>query len=224
MLYFTKKINCMKTRLCTFLMLFLLIAFSHSTVYAQRVELTAFGGYQYWGSYKYYNSTTQTSGKLALGDGACYGGILGFEIQDNAFLELVYNHQDSRIINKPYYGKDTDLGSIGVNYFQLNGTRTVTINDKVEPYATLGIGAVLFDPVSSKYTSLWKFSANFGAGLKYFISDKVGVRLGLGFWAPIQGVGFGVGVGTGGAYAGASAYTTIIQMNMTGGLIFRLQN
>lgn len=224
MQYFTQKKDFMKTRLCTFLMFLSLLAFSYSTSYAQRVELTAFGGYQYWGSYKYYNSLNNGYGKLALGDGPCYGGILGFELDDNAFVELVYNHQDSRIVNKPNYGKDTDLGSIGVNYFQLNGTRTVTVNDKVEPYATLGIGAVLFDPVSSKYTSLWKFSANFGVGLKYFISDKVGIRMGLGFWAPIQGVGFGVGVGTGGAYAGASAYTTIIQMNMSGGLIFRLKN
>ena len=214
----------MKTPLYTFLLLLLFIAFSPSSANAQRVELTAFGGYQYWGAYKYYNSYKQTSGKFALGDGPCYGGILGFEVVDNQFVELVFNHQDSRLIDKPYYGAQTNLGSVGVNYFQLNTTRTVTVNDKVEPYATLGLGAALFDPVSAKYSSLWKFSVNFGAGIKYFISDKVGIRLGVGFWAPIQGVGLDVGVGTGGAYAGASTYTTIIQMNMTGGLIFRLKN
>jgi len=214
----------MKTKLFTFLILFTILGLSNTVVFAQRVELTATGGYQYWGSYKYYNSLTGGNGKLALGDGPCYGGILGFEIQESTFVELVYNHQDSRLINKPNYGPDTNLGSIGVNYFQLNGTRGVLLNDKVEPFATLGLGAALFDPKDKQYHSLWKFSANFGVGVKYFISDKVGLRLGVGFWAPIQGVGIGVGIGTGGAYAGASTYTTIIQMNMEGGLIFRLKN
>lgn len=214
----------MKTSLSTFLMLISLLVISFSSSYAQRVELTAMGGYQYWGSYKYYYSYNKTNGKLALGDGPCYGGILGIEAAENSFIELVYNHQDSRLINKPNYGVNTDLGNVGVNYFQINGTRTVTVSDKVEPFATLGIGAALLDPVDKKYNSLWKFSANFGVGVKYFISDKVGLRLGVGFWAPIQGVGIGVGLGTGGAYAGASAYTTIIQMNMEGGLIFRLKN
>jgi len=214
----------MKKRFSTFLVLISVLAISISSSYAQRVELTATGGYQYWGSYKYYNSVANSSGKLALGDGPCYGGILGFEIQESAFVELVYNHQDSRLINKPNYGYDTELGDVGVNYFQLNGTRGVLLSDKVEPYATLGIGGVLFDPVDKKYNSLWKFSANFGLGVKYFISDKIGLRLGVGLWAPIQGVGIGVGIGTGGAYAGASTYTTIIQMNMSGGIIFRLKN
>jgi len=214
----------MKKRFSTFLVLISVLAISISSSYAQRVELTATGGYQYWGSYKYYNSVAGSNGKLALGDGPCYGGILGFEIREGMFAELVYNHQDSRIIDKPNYGPQTEYGNIGVNYFQLNGTRTVLLSDKVEPYATLGIGAVLFDPVPTRYSSLWKFSANFGVGIKYFISDRVGIRAGVGFWAPIQGVGFGVGIGTGGAYAGASTYTTIIQMNMSGGLIFRLKN
>ncbi len=213
----------MKTSFYAFLLAVFLVM-THTSSYAQRVELTATGGYQYWGSYKYYNGYNNTNGKFVLGDGPCYGGILGFEIREQTFAELVFNHQDSRLVDKPNYGYETTLGDVGVNYFQLNGTRTVLLNDKVEPYATLGIGAVLFDPVSAKYSSLWKFSANFGAGIKYFISDKVGIRAGFGFWAPIQGVGLGVGIGTGGAYAGASTYTTIIQMNLSGGLIFRLRN
>jgi len=48
--------------------------------FAQRIELTATGGYQYWGSYKYYDNYNRTNGKLSLGGGACYGGILGFEL------------------------------------------------------------------------------------------------------------------------------------------------
>lgn len=205
----------------TFLLLFTVT----STAFAQRVELTAMGGYQYWGAYKYssYYNGANYGGKLALGDGPCYGGILGFEVRDNVFAELVYNHQDSRLVDKPSHGYENTLTNVGVNYFQLNGTHTVSVNDKVEPYATLGLGAVLFDPTENKYSSLWKFSMNFGAGIKYFISDKVGLRLGAGFWAPIQGAGIGVGVGTGGAYAGASTYTTIIQMNVAAGLILRLK-
>jgi len=214
----------MKTRLCSFLMLIIVLAFSQSTSYAQRVELTAFGGYQYWGAYKYYSGLNY--GKLALDAGPCYGGMLGIELAENSFVELVYNHQDSRLIDRPDYGVDKALVDVGVNYFMINGVRTITVNEQVEPYATLGMGAALFDPVSSakNYHSLWKFAVDFGVGVKYFVSDKVGIRMGIGFWAPIQGVGLGVGVGTGGAYAGASAYTTVIQMNATAGLIFRLQN
>lgn len=214
--------NLLKSKKTYLVGIFILL--SSCGVFAQRVELTATGGYQYWGSYKYYDSYTNTNGKLALGDGPCYGGILGFELADAAFVELVYNHQDSRLINKPNFGYDKTLGDVGVNYFQLNGTRGVQINDKVEPFVTLGLGAVLFDPVSAKYSSLWKFSMNLGAGVKYYISDRIGLRFSAGLWAPIQGVGIGVGIGTGGAYAGASTYTTIIQMNLQGGLIFRLKN
>ncbi|MBE8246536.1 hypothetical protein IQA79_17215, partial [Leptospira borgpetersenii serovar Ballum] len=111
----------MKTSLYTFLMLISLLVISFSSAYAQRVELTATGGYQYWGSYKYYNGLSNSSGKVVLGDGPCYGGILGFEIREATFVELVYNHQDSRLIDKPNYGIERTLGEVGVNYFQLNG-------------------------------------------------------------------------------------------------------
>jgi opacity protein-like surface antigen len=192
--------------------------------FAQRLELTATGGYQYWGSYKYYNNVTNSNGKISLGGGPCYGGILGYELKKSTFVELVYNHQDSRVIDKPNFGTNRTLGNVGVNYFQLNVTRGISVNDKVEPYTTIGIGGVFFDPTSSKVPTLWKFAANLGVGVKYFVSDKIGLRFGVGFWAPIQGAGIGVGFGTGGAYVGASTYTTVVQMNASGGIIFRLKN
>jgi hypothetical protein len=227
----------MISKINSFAFIALLSMLSFTTVQAQRVELTATGGYQYWGSYKYsyYSAPYNYSGKVALGDGACYGGILGFEVSDQTFVELVYNHQDSRLVNKPNGyspGAPTQekLPNVGVNYFQLNGTRVADLSEKVSPFATFGAGAALFDPIGSNpstgnsYSSIWKFAVNFGVGVKYYVSDKIGLRLGCAFWAPIQGVGLGVGVGTGGAYAGASAYTTVVQMNMSGGIIFRLQN
>lgn len=187
-----------------------------SQAFAQRIELTPFAGYQFWGAYKY------GAGKLQLQEGAAYGGTLGFEIQEDTWVELLVNHQDSYLVDRPYNAPDKNLGDIGVNYFTLNGARSISVNEKVAPVVNLGLGAALFDPTGN-YQSAWKFAVNGGLGLKYYASDKVGLRLGVNFWAPMQGLGFGVGFGTGGAYAGASTYTTIIQMSVNGGLIFRLK-
>lgn len=187
-----------------------------SQAFAQRVELTPFAGYQFWGSYKY------GYGKLQFEDGPSYGGTLGVEIQDDMFLTLVVNHQDSHITDMPYNSYSTDLGAVGINYFMLNGERCVSLNDKVAPYATIGIGAALMDPVGNS-SSAWRFAANGGLGLKFYASEKIGIKIGANFWAPMQGAGFGVGVGTGGVYAGASTYTTIVQMSVNGGIILRLK-
>src|SRR6478609_6275515 len=135
---FLNPINMIRKLIALPILAFFLILGSQA--FAQRVELTPFAGYQFWGSYKY------GYGKLQFEDGLSYGGTLGIEVQDDMFLTLVVNHQDSRITDMPYNSYSKDLGAVGINYFMINGERNVTLSDKAAPYATIGLGAALMDP------------------------------------------------------------------------------
>jgi hypothetical protein len=61
----------------------------------------------------------------------------------------------------------------------------------------------------------------FGLGIKYFFSDKVGIRLQGAFMMPMYFSGVGFYFGSGGS--GLTTYSAVpmLQGNFNGGLIFR---
>ncbi len=196
---------------------------SSGSVFSQnvRVELTPFGGYLLGGSLKFYE------GKLKIEDGACYGGNLAFEVHKGTFVELSYTRMDSKANWHPYndynFSYPEKTVDLATNYLQIGSVNEFRLdNEKVRPYGTFTLGTSWFHPKETDASDKWTFAIGAGLGLKYFFSDRVGIRIQARLLLPLvyNGTAFYIGGGTSGLYV--SSTEAIIQGDFTGGLIIAL--
>lgn len=210
------------------LLLFALLLGVCTSLSAQQVELTGFYGYQLNGKIKTYY------GDFNVYDNPNYGGILGVEIRGNTFVELTYDRSDTEFEYVPSGITISTPTKLSVEYYMVGSSQQFGIDDKIKPYAGASLGLVRFHPkeavdiegngstvnIDDSYT----FGATVQAGLKYYINDKIGIRLQAKLLLPMVMNGLFISGGTGGASGGASFNIPMVSGNFTGGLIFRLKN
>ena len=193
------------------------------SVLKAQVELTPFGGIFFNGNINF------VEGKLKFTDQASYGAILGIPVRNGVMAELSYTRSESRASwqPNPYYGSDypiTDFG-ININYFQVGATRQAEIQDDFFGFGGITLGAAYYNTTDQSIQDLWRFAVGVQGGLKYFFSEKIGIRVQGRMLFPIYAAGAGVycGIGTGGSSCGLSfsGSALILQGDITGGIIFR---
>lgn len=207
------------------LTVFLTILLSNN-LFAQ-IELTGFGGWLWTGSIPAWRQNIKVS------DMGNYGITVGTTVRDQTVAEFEWNHTENTATFREYE-LDGSLGQVRnvgltLNYYMIGIQHEVGFDDQVKPYGLVNIGMLnarseAFGNNSSQ-TNNW-FAAGFGGGIKYFLSDHIGIRLQARLLVPMQfgGVGFGCGIGTGGGGCGAgvSTYSNIIQGDFTGGVVLKL--
>jgi len=200
-----------------------------SGVYAQKLEITPFGGYFFAGK------LTVPKGDLNFKNGGNYGVAIGLNIQPQLGVEFTFNRLDTRLVLKDWRTNvSTDLFDISVNYFHLGAVYEATKIEGGIVFTTFSLGATLFSPAATTMQDPddpsiiynieddWRFSIGLGAGIKKYISEKIGLRLQIRLLMPIYWGSAGLYFGTGGSGLGISAGTALIQGDATIGLIFRL--
>ena len=202
-----------------------LVFISTQELFAQ-VEIGAFGGWLWTGSIPAWRQDIKVS------DEGNYGITAGFRVREEMIVEFEWNHTNNEATFREY-NIDGSLGDLQkvpmtLNYYMLGFNYLVTYNEPIVPYGLINVGIlnVNSDGFSSyQSTSVNYFTMGFGGGLRYYISDNIGIRLQARLLLPMQfgGVGFGCGIGTGGSSCGAgvSTYTNIIQGDFTGGIILK---
>ena len=106
----------------------------------------------------------------------------------------------------------------GNNYFKTGG--------KVEPYAGADIGMALIyvtNPDNNKENNSTNFAWDIKLGANIWVSEKIALKLQADVLSAVQAAGGGVYFGTGGAGAGVSAYSTMYQWGLGGGLAVKLK-
>lgn len=197
-----------------------------------QVEVTPLVGYQMGAS------TNSYYGKLRYRDGISYQIAMNFDIVDVAEIELSYNVSSSylQLDNHSYYPNPPVYGSrIDANYhfYQIGVLKGVRMGN-IKPYGLFSLGAAQMSfpnksQIEDGYSTsdIWRFAFNLGLGVKYYLSDRVGIRLQGKLNLPVSGVGFGVGcgVGSGGGGCGSGVSTTsyFVQGEVQAGLILVLK-
>ncbi|WP_020529444.1 outer membrane protein [Flexithrix dorotheae] len=186
----------------------------------KRIELTPTYGYQFGGKANY------VEGSIKLQDAANYGGILSVEADYGVLAELSYSYMETRGNFIPYRGNiDPRQFDLNVQYFQLGAVKEL-MEDDFRPFGLFSLGATYFNPKNNDIEDVWRFSITLGGGIKYFISEKIGIRAQGRLLLPMyfNGVGGYCGIGTGGSGCGLGVSTAVplVQGDFSGGLIFRL--
>ena len=203
-------------------MLLIITGIGIQDLHAQVIELNGFYGWQLNGKANLYN------GEFIMQNAPNYGGKLALGLSTTTFVELSYMRSDSEGYFKPYnisegLGETYQYNS---NYITVGGLQEVDLG-KIRPFGTIGMGTVIW---STKEFSgnKWQFQFSLGAGLKFWLSDRIGLRVQGNMMMPLvyNGVGFGCGIGTGGSGCGGAVYTRItpFQGEFSGGIILRIGN
>ena len=199
-----------------FFTLLALVIFS-SDVFAQ-IEIFGFGGYEV------ASDVAVAQGDLNVYSNPNYGASIAFEVDRGLQAELLWIGQQTTMDLKQLNGITKPLFDIGIHYFQLGVIHEFKQNSKQKafPFGSFSLGATMFTPHGSTYSDEWLFSIAFGAGGKFYLSDKIGLRLQARLLLPINFSSVGMWCGSGGCSATVGSWATFVQADFTGGIFVRL--
>jgi len=196
-------------RLTSLLLLSLLTA----SAWGQPLELTVLGGYQFGGS------VSSTSTRLFLNSGPNVAVRLDIPMRQNFDLELYYLRQFSTADTEQSLGNRETLWDVGVNYFQIGPIYELNDQGSVRPFGMITGGVAWFDPQEEGVSGTTMFAWTAALGLRAPVSNRIGLRLQGSFLMPIVLSTGGIFCRTGDCSIGLSSGTSILQGEVSGGLI-----
>jgi hypothetical protein len=197
------------------LSLTILLICAISTVTAQ-IEITPQVGYQIGSKYSY------NGGYIKLKSSEQFGVTTNIDLNDDgAQAEIMYTYQNAelRVQDIIFYPVETFISDVNTHHFQFGFIQNFNFDEELRPFAGISGGFTVFDPTDSFYDSRTKFAIGLTGGMKYFFSDLIGVRLQAQLLMPIEWGGVYYTTGGGVITTGG----TLVQLNFSGGLIFRLE-
>jgi hypothetical protein len=188
-----------------------------------QIELNAYGGYVPGSKTAYsYNGY-----RLRIDGGGNFGLALSKTLPSGIAIELGYSHFESTLKQEGGIVDEVNPQKIVVEYYQLGGLKPLMEGDTFIPYGLFSLGASRFAPEEAT-KEYWRFAINAGLGMKYFFTDKVGIRIQARVLMPLYfaGAGFGCSIGTGGSGCGTGVGmgSEILQADFTGGVVLKLGN
>ncbi len=197
-----------------YLLLLCTVIFLSQPIVAQpSITLEAFGGWL-WTSRAGY-----TGNEFIVDDEGNYGARIGVQPNDAILVEFEYNHTDTRITGNNFVSGNVSE-DVSMDYYMLGINKHMAEGPAI-PYGLLNLGVMNMKGKTINFSENW-FTVGLGGGLKYYLNDKIGIRLQARLLLPMQFGGIGIGCGTGGCGGGVSTYTTTIQGDFTGGVILKL--
>ena len=194
----------------------ILVAFITSSAFAQ-IEITPQAGYQIGSKYSY------NGGYIKLKDSGQYGVTLNVDINDmGGQVEVMYAYQNAELRVQDYFipefHYETFITNVNTHHVQFGFIQNFNDDEALRPFAGLSGGFTIFDPAKSIYASRTKFAFGLTGGIKYFFTDRIGMRMQAQLLMPIEWGGVYYTNGGGAITTGG----TLVQLNFTGGLIFRM--
>ena len=150
---------------------FVLLAAS-PPAWSQGLEVTALGGYRFGGTLKTVNSDLVTEAAPS------FGLTVGFQVRRDMQVELFYSRQTADLTVKgDGAGDEPEITRLGVGYWHVGWLYELQPPGGIRPYVAVRLGATRFDPIDIDAGSVWRFSGGFGAGVRVFFTESVGVRV-----------------------------------------------
>jgi hypothetical protein len=198
----------------------LIFGLTSNILIAQNFDLTPFYGYQMNGGIEFYE------GELSVENAQFLGGTFDIMVMEGMGVRLMYSYTKTPAEFRPHLGYETAFPGrkfdLINDYYQIGVIKGV-VKGKAEPYGVLTMGATRFkaegDGVSDD--DRVKFAMTLGAGLKIFLSDRIGLKFEGAMMMPIYFQGVSFYFGTGGTGAGVSGAVPLFQGNFNGGIVFR---
>jgi hypothetical protein len=186
-------------------------------------EFSVLSGYQMLGSIEVYNynaNLANVSGDLDINDAVFYSGAIGINTSRETMAEIQYIFQPTNVSFDPYTaGISSKSFGADVHYILATGYYLKQLSRTSWGYGGLSIGAAGLVP-KNDLDPAWRVAFGLTLGAKFLVSKKVGIKIQAQGLFPIQWAGGSLYVGSGGSGYGVSAGTSIVQINVGGGLFY----
>ena len=191
---------------------------------AKTFEITPYAGL-FWSS-----RVNGSSGTLAFDVAPEAGIVLGIPLDWKSQLELVYlfARPQARFASTSSFFASSPAFPVTTQYLQLGGTTTFD-QGTIEPFLAGGLGLAWFSPGSVELAGAgmmtiqpqdaWLFAFHLGGGMKWWISEVIGLRFEARFLMPVL---FSSGTflsGPNGAELRVNGGIPIVQGDVTVGLV-----
>jgi parvulin-like peptidyl-prolyl isomerase len=149
------------------------------------LEITPTIGWRWGGTTA--SSVTSYLEKVDVPNAMSWGLSIEYAVTPWGSLEALWSHQDTILqakFNAAAVGYDDKLSHLNVDTFQIGGMwMSGDSSNKARLYFDLLFGVTLLTP-SPELSTLKRFSASVGGGIKYYFADHFGLRLGAR-WMPV---------------------------------------
>jgi hypothetical protein len=148
----------------------------HAAAAEPRVQIGAYGGYQFGGSAEVHSGLFTRS--IDIEDAPSYGATIDFLLRTGAYAELSYSQQDTGVLVR-----GTDIGAqrydLTLQHFTIGGVfqYKVSSSDRIRPIfgATAGVVRASTDDLDYAYDD-WYFTFLLEGGFSLRIIDHLGLR------------------------------------------------
>lgn len=138
--------------------------------------VTVYGGYRSGGGFA--DATTGQS--IDLKDSGTVAASVDIPIDPSRQVQVFVSHQSSRFEAGVAPGSSVpglSGQSVSVTHFHLGGTNFFDGQIGRGPYVVGGLGATLFSPGTSGYSSEWRPSISIGIGYQWPLGDRLALRV-----------------------------------------------
>lgn len=205
---------CMKA---IFICIIVLAVFS---AIGQEIQINPFANYFMAGRLNGYEADALFENGPDFGLGLSYG------LGNGKNIEVSYTiAASSAALRRNDIGTISEETKMTFGYIQAGYVQDFMLKQPkadIRPFLLGTIGAAYLNPEDASYTTVWRFAAAFGGGLKYFITERVGLRVQARLLLPLFFEGGGFYCGSGGCGAGVSTFTPLAQGDVGGGLVIKL--
>ena len=182
-------------------------------------------------SYFYSTDIAYSKADLVINGAAGYGVTLNVKVQRDLQFELFWLGGTTSAELLEYQGANLpqptiETFDIATNYFMAGATQMLK-GRNIKPFGTFVVGVAWMSPTQTGQSKLVledevRFAMGFGAGVKIFFSENIGLRLHGRLLFPLNFTGGGMYVGTGGAGVSVGAGIPVLQGDLSAGLIIGL--
>jgi hypothetical protein len=170
-------------------------------------------------SWVFGGQTTVYDGEINNVNSGSFGINASMEVKPLTHIEFYFNRQDSRLEFKEWpSGAKKTLFDMSTEYYQ-GGVLQESQAGNVRPFGMFTLGAVRFNPKTPEYGDEWEFAVSLGGGVKvYSEKGNFGLRLQARMLLPIIWGGGSFWCGTGGCGVGLGGGSSIVQLDLGGGV------
>jgi len=140
---------------------------------AAGVEVMPFAGLRFGGGFE----DTNTGAGISLNESGSYGLVVDFDISPDQQIEIYLSRQSTTLSTDGTF-TGNPLFDLSVEYYHVGGLYLIDVqNERVRPFVSGTFGVTHLNPQGEDLSSETQFSLALGGGVKFFITEHLGLRL-----------------------------------------------
>ena len=190
---------------------------------AQYVDILPYAGYQFAANVDFYYGSS--AGRLHFNPAGNYGVGLDLVLPYNDIaISFSFTNAQTSLTYRGNLQPDEELFDVSQQYYMFGVNKEVDM-DKIRPFGGLILGWTTInpdDPDEPNRSNVTKFTVGLRGGVKFFISDRIGLFGRVRMLMPVQWAGGGIWFGGGGGGPTLTVGSSVISGDIGGGLIISL--